>query len=104
VDPSFEQAFKRPREFRLSQNAPNPFNPQTTITYEVPQTCTVRLSIHSLTGQCIRTLVAGEHSIGTYSVIWNGTDHTGHNVASGVYVCRMIAGSFCATRKLSLIR
>lgn len=99
-----EKLLKRPREFRLSQNYPNPLNKQTTITYEVAQTGPVRLSIYTLTGQFIRTLVDRHHPVGTYSVIWDGTDDTGQNVASGVYFCRMCVGDSSATLKLLLIR
>lgn len=107
-EPQKEQGQKRslekPRDFCLSQNYPNPFNSQTTITYQVAQTCLVRLSIYALTGQFIRTLVDGNRPAGTHSVVWDGTDDAGQNVASGVYFCQMFAGSFSATRRLLLIR
>ncbi|MFQ6042850.1 MAG: C69 family dipeptidase, partial [Candidatus Poribacteria bacterium] len=99
-----KRPLEKPRDFCLSQNYPNPFNLQTTITYKVAQTCLVRLSIYALTGQFIRTLVDGNRPAGTHSVVWDGTDDTGQNVASGVYFCQMFAGSFSATRKLLLIR
>ncbi|MCK4607145.1 MAG: T9SS type A sorting domain-containing protein, partial [candidate division Zixibacteria bacterium] len=86
------------------QNYPNPFNPQTIIPYDVARASAVRLSLYALTGQRIRTLVEGERFPGSYSVVWNGKDAVGRDVASGVYLCRMVAGRFTATRKLVLIR
>jgi hypothetical protein len=100
----FEQDPETPRDFCLFQNYPNPFNLQTTITYEVAQTGPVRLSIYALTGQSMRTIVDGKRPVGTYSVVWDGTDDTGQTIASGVYFCRMFAGDYSATRKLLLIR
>ena len=99
-----EMLMDLPEEYRLSQNYPNPFNPETTITYDVAKTGAVRLSVYALTGQLVRTLVDGERLAGTYSVTWDGTDDTGQAVASGVYLCRMIAGDYRAVRKLVLVR
>ena len=93
-----------PKAYRLAQNVPNPFNPQTTITYDVAKSGTVRLSVYALTGQHIRTLVDGERAAGRYSVVWDGTDDGGQDVASGVYLCRMKAGGYRAVRKLVLVR
>ena len=93
-----------PEGFSLSQNYPNPFNPETTISYDVAKTGTVRLSVYALTGQVVRTLVDGGHAAGSYTVTWDGTDDTGHPVASGVYLCRMVAGQYSAVRKLVLMK
>jgi len=93
-----------PTTYRLAQNYPNPFNPQTTITYDLAKTGTVRLSVYAVNGQLVRTLVDGERPAGSYSVVWDGTDDAGRDVASGVYLCRMKAGEFVSTRKLLLIR
>ena len=101
--PEADGAF-RPSGYRLSQNHPNPFNPETTITYDVAKTGTVRLSVYALTGQFVRTLVDGECLPGSYSVMWDGTDDTGRDVASGVYLCRMEVGEYSAVRKLVLAR
>ena len=90
--------------YRLGPNYPNPFNPETTIAYDVAKTGTVRLSVYALTGQLVRTLVDGECSAGSYSVVWDGRDEAGRDVASGVYLCRMVAGEYSASRKLVLVR
>ena len=93
-----------PFGYALSQNHPNPFNPETTIRYELAETGAVRLSVYNVSGQLIRTLVDGEHPAGTYSVTWDGTDDTGQDVASGVYIARMATVDFGAVRKLVLVR
>jgi len=93
-----------PSAFSLSQNCPNPFNPQTTIPYDVAIPGAIRLSIHALSGQRIRTLVDREHRAGSYAIIWNGRDAAGCPVASGVYLCRMSAGGFRAVRKMLLAK
>ena len=94
-----------PEAHRLSQNYPNPFNPQTTIPYDVAKAGAVRLSIHTLTGQRVRTLVDGECPPGSFSVVWDGRGDAGRGVASGVYLCRMEAGGeYRAVRKMLLMR
>jgi len=88
----------------LHQNCPNPFNPRTTIRYDVAKSGRVRLTLYGLTGQRIRTLVDGERYAGRYSVVWDGRDDAGRDVASGVYLCRMEGGDYIAVRKLVLVR
>jgi len=94
----------RPLGYRLSQNPPNPFNVETTIIYDVAKTGVVRVSVHALTGQHVRTLVDGVRTPGSYSVMWDGRDDRGRDVASGAYLCRMEAGDYRAVRKLVLAR
>ena len=93
-----------PIGYGLHQNCPNPFNAETTICYEVAEPGAVRLCIYTLTGQHLRTLVAGERAAGRYSVTWDGMDDVGRDVASGVYLCRMEAGDYRASRKLVLMK
>ena len=92
-----------PSTYTLSQNYPNPFNPETTIRYDLPSAGTVRLLLYNLAGQRIRTLLDVDHSAGIYAVTWDGTDDFGRPAASGVYLCRMIAGDYSAVRKLMLL-
>jgi hypothetical protein len=89
-----------PTEFVLEQNYPNPFNPSTTLRYGLPKQATVRLTIYNLLGQKVRTLVDEHHAPGHYSVQWDGMDASGSPVPSGVYIYRLHAGSFVATRKM----
>ena len=93
-----------PESYALSQNYPNPFNPQTIIRYDLPRTGIIQMFLYNLAGQKIRTLVDGERPAGSYSVTWDGRNDDGRSVASGVYLCRMVAGEFSAVRKLVLMR
>ena len=93
-----------PTTYELSQNSPNPFNPETWLTYELPSQTRVVMTVYSLSGQKVRTLVDEDHTQGRYSVSWDGKDDFGGAVASGVYLCRMDAGTFASVRKMTLLR
>jgi hypothetical protein len=93
-----------PVEYALDQNFPNPFNPSTTITYRLAKRSNVRLEIFNLLGQRVRALVEEEQMTGAHSAVWNGENNSGNMVASGVYVYRLRAGEFSASRKLLMIR
>jgi len=93
-----------PTSYALSRNYPNPFNPETSLRYELPKGDVVRISIYSSSGQLVRMLEDGYRAAGTYVVGWDGTDDRGFAVASGVYLCRMEAGSFAAVRKVLLMK
>lgn len=88
----------------LQQNVPNPFNPSTLIRYDVLRASSVRLEIFDAAGRRVRTLVDGGHQPGSYSVLWDGTNERGARARSGVYFCRLSAGSEQVSRKLVLIR
>ncbi len=91
-----------PKEFELSHNYPNPFNPSTTITYKVPREAIVQLEIVSLLGQQLETLARGTHTPGTYSVTWNPADRT---ASSGVYFARLLVdGKTVKTQKMTLVK
>ena len=84
---------------------PNPFNPATTIAYEVPSPTAVRLTVHDVAGRLVRTLVAGETvGAGRHEVVWNGRDATGRAAAAGVYLCRLQAAGQALTRRLTLVK
>jgi hypothetical protein len=88
-----------PVKFSLSQNYPNPFNPITTIKYEIPTSSTVHLAVFDLLGRRVATLADGLKHAGVYSVSFNGT-----NLASGVYYCRLQAGTYTSVKKLLLAK
>jgi hypothetical protein len=88
----------------LKGNFPNPFNPQTIISYDIKDKAAVRIDIFNLKGQLIRTLVNGMIDKGNQQVIWNGTDANGNPVASGVYQYRMQAGDYKSVRRMMLIK
>ena len=98
-----------PASFALHQNYPNPFNPSTTIRYTIggltnDPPVSVRLVIYNILGQEVKTLVEGLQQPGTYHVTWDGTDNTGKRVPSGVYIYRLIAGSYVSSRTMMLVK
>ena len=88
-----------PGTFHLSQNYPNPFNPTTIITYQVPTGDPVKLELYDLLGRRVRTLVSEYQTAGTHSATLRAD-----NLSSGVYVYRLSAGGFIATKSLVLIK
>ncbi len=91
-------------QFELFHNYPNPFNPSTRITYQLPRSSEVELVIFDLLGQRVRTLVKGKQEPGTYKVQWDGRDDSGTTVASGIYLLRLSAGNFKQVQKMILLR
>jgi hypothetical protein len=93
-----------PRASYLAQNYPNPFNPVTKISYGLSVPGNVSLKVYDAAGRLVRVLVEGDRSAGQYAELWNGRDISGNEVASGIYFCRIDAGSFTQTRKMILLR
>jgi len=93
-----------PTTFVLSQNYPNPFNPETEIRFQLPEDCHVSLSIFNLLGQKVRTLLDEQIATGYHSIKLDGKDDLGNNLTSGIYIYRLEAASFVASKKLMLIR
>lgn len=94
-----------PKEFSLSQNFPNPFNPTTSIAYALPTAAKVNLVIYNMLGQKVATLVDGTpQDPGNYRVNWNGRNDYGATVSSGIYIYRLQAGKFNSTKKMTLIK
>lgn len=98
-----QQAASR-RSYQLEQNYPNPFNPETAISYQISDACHVTLKIYNLRGQQVKTVVDHDAPAGSHTVRWDGKDEHGHDLASGIYVYRLEAGAFAATKKLALVR
>jgi hypothetical protein len=92
-----------PTEFS-SAVFPNPFNPSTTVSYDLPAEAQVSIVIYDAIGQEIRQLVNDAHSIGRYSVQWDARDNFGRSVGSGVYIAKIKAGQFSATQKMLLLK
>jgi len=89
---------------KLHQNAPNPFNPVTTIRFELPVPMHVGLAVYNLAGRRVRTLLDGPTDAGEYAVGWDGRNERGEGVASGVYFYRLEVNGESHTRKGILIR
>jgi hypothetical protein len=89
----------------LDQNIPNPFNPTTTIKYEVREAGLVSLKIYNVAGQLVKTLVDGQKVAGqVYSATWNGLNDAGQPVSSGVYFYKLVAKNFTQTKKMVLLK
>jgi hypothetical protein len=99
-----QKAAPSPAGFRLTQNYPNPFNPSTEIVYELPVGCQVRLDIYDAVGRRVATLVDEYQTAGSKVVRWDGKGVNASQAPSGIYFCRLKAGSFEGTKKLIMIR
>ena len=97
-----ESAF--PLEFRLYPNYPNPFNPFTTISYDLPEEGYVELAVYNMLGEKVATLMQGNQEAGSYRLNWDGTSQSGEMVSSGIYFFRIVSGSYCRTNKMIFIR
>ncbi|HCK98630.1 MAG TPA: hypothetical protein DHW42_00795 [Candidatus Marinimicrobia bacterium] len=101
-----------PLKHELYQNYPNPFNPTTTFNYALKEETNVTVKIYNILGKEVITLVNESQPAGYQSVLWDGTDHFGNPVPSGIYICRMcvhpdlsgIAGDFTKSQKMLLIK
>lgn len=94
-----DNAKKLPTEFTLHQNFPNPFNPSTTISYQIPINGHVELSIYNINGQKVATLVSQRQEAGFYQYEWNAI-----NLAGGVYLYRLTTDEFVQIKKLILLK
>lgn len=101
---SVDDGIEVPREFTLHQNFPNPFNPETTIRYELRSPSQVKLEVYNLVGQLVRTLVDGKMPAGGYTIKWTGDDNRGRPVSTGVYFLKLKTADFAEVKKMALIR
>jgi hypothetical protein len=99
-----EAAMPLPEQFSVSRNYPNPFNPETTVHYELPEDASVSVRVFDLMGREVKTLTDGHVSAGRYDAKWDGTNQFGNAVSSGMYFIRVQAGEFSAVRKMTLMR
>ena len=90
--------------FELAPNYPNPFNPETTIRYQVARSVKVNITIYNVLGQKVRTLVDAARPAGAHRIVWNGKDERGVSVPTGMYFYRMRAGDFVQVRKMLLLQ
>ncbi len=93
-----------PAAFALAGNHPNPFNPMTTIRYDVPRAGRVRIDVFDLRGRRVAVLVDRMAEPGRHSTVWDGRDHTGAEVPSGVYFCRLSAEGVLLTDRMTLLK
>jgi hypothetical protein len=95
-----------PKEFSLDQNYPNPFNPVTAIRFGLPVSALVSLRIYNVLGQQVAELGGDVLGAGYHELVWDGKAGDGTAAGSGVYLCRLVAGSppFVAVRKMMLLK
>jgi hypothetical protein len=101
---AIEVAVAAPKEYKLMQNSPNPFNPTTAIKYQMPVAGFVTITIYDMLGREVASLVNEMKQPGSYSAEWNGRDSRGAAVTSGVYIYRLAAGGFVDTKKMNFLK
>jgi hypothetical protein len=101
---AIDVAVAPPSTFVLMQNSPNPFNPTTSIKYQLPVASLVTLTVYDLLGREVSMIVNEYQQPGSYAAVWNGMDSRGAAVSSGVYLYRLAAGNFIQTKKMNYIR
>lgn len=93
-----------PLSYELQSAFPNPFNPQTTISFSLAEPGYTTIEIYNILGQKISTLMDEYKQAGNNTIIWNGTNKAGEQVASGVYFYRLQSGDFTDSKKMLLLR
>ena len=94
----------RPEVYALADNYPNPFNPETTIKYQLPEAGQVRLEVYNMLGQAVKTLVDNQfQNAGRYTLQWDATNNSGQPLSSGVYFYRIVAGGEYQSHKKMLL-
>jgi hypothetical protein len=93
-----------PEDFLLYQNYPNPFNAATTIAYHLRRPGHVEMTIHNTSGQEVNTLANEYQTAGRQEIVWDGRNHHGDALGTGVYVCRIRAGEFEKSVKMVLLK
>ena len=93
-----------PEKFLVRDNYPNPFNPITTIQYELPNYSNVKVTLFDITGRTIKEINFGEMAPGRYAYVWDGTNKVGNLVSTGIYFFQINAGSNTAIKKMLLLK
>ena len=95
----------RPEVYALRNNYPNPFNPETTLKYDLPEAGDVKLEVYNMLGQVVRTLVNERQTAGRYAVQWDATNDRGQSMSSGIYFYRVqVGGEFTDVKKMLLLK
>jgi subtilisin family serine protease len=92
------------RAYALDQNRPNPFESNTSISYQLPAEGHVSINVYNISGQLVKTLVDTKQLPGVYNAAWNGRDNSGKHVSAGVYFYRLNAGNVNLTKKMVLLK
>ena len=93
-----------PTVYKVHQNHPNPFNPVTTLRYDLPQDAMVNITIYDMMGRVVNNLVSSQQNAGYKSIQWNATNNMGQPVSAGLYLYTIQAGEFRQTKKMVLLK
>lgn len=93
-----------PQKYALYQNYPNPFNPKTTIAFDLPEEAKVEIIIYDLMGREVWRTNKTNYTAGTHSIVWNGTNHAGQPVGTGIYLIRLNSRKYSAAQKVLLMK
>ncbi|MBN1153646.1 T9SS type A sorting domain-containing protein [candidate division KSB1 bacterium] len=88
-----------PGEFKVYDNYPNPFNPVTTIQYDIPKNSMVQLKVFDILGREVATLVNRKQAAGSYSINFDAS-----NLANGIYIYKITADNYSSTKKMMLLK
>ena len=101
---NFDLNVGTPTETSLEANFPNPFNPSTTIPFDLKEAGFVSLKVYDMSGALVKTLAADFKEAGSYDVIWNGLNNDGQQVASGQYILQMSAPNYSSTLQMTFLK
>ena len=93
-----------PTEFALHENYPNPFNPSTTLRFDLPQSSDVNLTIYNMLGQKVKSFDMRGIQAGKHTLKWNATNDFGEKVGTGVYLYQLQTKDFMKTRKMIFMK
>ena len=93
-----------PHAFNLYNNYPNPFNPVTTLRYDLPEDALVNITIYNIMGRIVRTLINSQQNAGFKSIQWNATNDAGSPLSAGLYLYKIQADYLVQTRKMVLLK
>lgn len=99
-----ERSQPQPLKHDLMKNYPNPFNPSTIISYDLPHSGTVELLLYDINGRLVNRLVSGHQMAGVHEVQWNGVDQEGTPMDAGTYLCKLLAGEYTETIKMVYLK
>jgi len=91
-------------DYKVHNNFPNPFNPVTTLYYDLPEDVMVNITIYDMMGRQVKTLVNGSQTAGYRTIQWNATNNLGEPVSAGMYIYTIQAGEFRQTKKMVLLK
>jgi len=89
---------------KIHQNFPNPFNPVTTLRYDLPENSLVNITIYDMMGREVKTLINQTQDAGYRSVVWDATNNYGNPVSAGIYLYQILAGDYLSTKKMVLLK